>query len=122
MVKEDLILILKTFGFPVYLQGSLAADEPYPDSFFTFWNNETYDRSHFDDEPSSFVWDFTVYFYSKDPDKVNTIILQLREKLRENEWIIDGKGYDTPVDEPTHTGRAIDCLYIEKNTKESEGE
>lgn len=39
---EDLLIeILSSFNEPVRLQGSLLSDEPYPDSFFTFWNDES---------------------------------------------------------------------------------
>ena len=40
-MEDKLIEILEAFGVPVFLQGSLADDEPYPDSFFTFWNDDS---------------------------------------------------------------------------------
>lgn len=112
-MKEQLIEILSTFGFPVKLQGSIAQNEKYPDSFFTFWNNETYDGSHYSNLPISYVWNFTINFYSNNPALVNTTLLQARGLLKQNGWIVGGKGQDVPSDEPTHTGRSIDALYLE---------
>lgn len=114
-MKDELINLLKTFNYPVKLQGSLANNEAYPQSFFTYWNNETSDGNHYDNEPVSYVWDFTIYFYSTNPDLVNTVLLQAKALLKENGWIVGGKGYDVPSDEPTHTGRGMDALYVEKN-------
>lgn len=112
-MKEQLIVLLETFGFPVKLQGSLGKDEKYPESFFTFWNNETPEGNHYDNGPVSFIWSFTVYFYSTDPTTVNTKLLEARELLRANGWIVIGKGYDVPSDEPSHTGRGMDLIFIE---------
>ena len=104
-MKEQLIEILKTFGYIVRLQGSFTEDERYPDSFFTIWNNDTI----------AFIWNFTINFYSVDPVLVNTIPERVRSALRKDGWIVYGKGYDVPSDEPTHTGRALDAVYIESN-------
>ena len=114
-MKEQLIELLESFGFPVRLQGSLAKDEQYPDTFFTYWNNETYDGSHYDNDAIDYIWDFSVNFYSVNPALVNSIPLQAISLLKNNGWIISGRGYDVPTDEPTHTGRAFDALYIELN-------
>ena len=62
-----------------------------------------------------FIWDFTIYFYSTDPALVNTKIVDAKNLLKQNGWVVAGKGYDVPSDEPTHTGRAIDVLYKENN-------
>lgn len=113
-MKNELIGILNKYGYSVLLQGSLAADEQYPDSFFTFWNDETTDGAHYDNQPVSYIWNFTVYFYSTDPVKVNTVLRAAAKDLRAAGWIMSGVGYDVPTDEPTHTGRAIDITYIER--------
>lgn len=113
-MKDALIGLLETFGYPVRLQGSLAEDEAYPESFFTFWNNDTSDGSHYDNDAISCVWDFDVNFYSVDPELVNTALLRARKLLKDNGWIVSGKGYDVATDEPTHTGRQINAFYIER--------
>lgn len=114
-VKTTLIDLLKSFGYPVKLQGSLTENESYPNSFFTIWNNETNDGDHYDNNPINYIWDFTIYFYSIDPLLVNTVLLNAKTLLKNNGWIIGGKGYDVPSDEPSHTGRAMDALYQEIN-------
>ena len=112
-MKELLIQILESFGYPVKLQGSLGQDEKYPESFFTFWNNSANDGSHYDNDAINYIWDFTVYFYSTSPQLVNTVLLEAKKLLKQSGFIASGKGYDVPSDEPTHTGRAIDVLKIE---------
>lgn len=113
-MKDLLINTLETFGFPVKLQGSLTKDEKYPDSFFTFWNNDSFDYEHYDNKPIGYIWDFDINFYSIDPELVNKKLLDAIEKLRKNGFIISGQGYDVASDEPTHTGRGINALIKEK--------
>ena len=113
-MKDELIELLETFGYPVRLQGSLTEDDAYPQSFFTFWNNDSYDNSHYDNHAISYVWDFDVNFYSTDPTLVNTVLLSAKALLLSNGFIITGKGYDVASDEPTHTGRGIHALYVER--------
>ena len=113
-LKDALISLLETFGYPVRLQGSLAEDEQYPDSFFTFWNNDSSDGSHYDNDAVNYIWDFDVNFYSIDPALVNTVLLDARRLMKTNGWIMSGKGHDLASDEPTHTGRGINVKYIER--------
>ena len=112
-MKDLLIELLETFKYPVFLQGAMAEDEVYPDSFFTFWNNSSNDWHPYDNEPSGFVWDFDVNFYSIDPTLVNSMLEDVRTLLKANGFIISGKGYDLASDEPTHTGRGINARIIE---------
>ena len=113
-LKDELISLLETFGYPVRLQGSFAEDEQYPESFFTFWNNDSSDGSHYDNDAVSYIWDFDVNFYSIDPALVNTVLLDARRLMKTNGWIVSGKGHDLASDEPTHTGRGINVKYIER--------
>lgn len=114
-VKNNLIDVLSSFGYPVRLQGSLTESEKYPDSFFTIWNDDTSGGSFYDNDAIDFIWEYSVYFYSVDPALVNTVLLSVREQLKANGWIVIGKGYDVPTDQPSHTGRAFDVLFLEQN-------
>ena len=113
-MKNLLIEILETFKYPVFLQGSLAKDEPYPDSFFTFWNNSSDDQNHYDNDAVAYVWDFDVNFYSTDPTLVNTVLIEAKTLLKQNGFNVGGKGYDVASDEPTHTGRGINAKFLER--------
>ena len=114
-MRETLIELLNSFGFPVFLQGTLAKNEPYPASFFTIWNDQTTDLRHYNNDTIAFTWYFTVYFYSDDPELVNTMMGNVRTLLKSNGWNMDGVGYDAPTDEQTHTGRALEVFYNQKN-------
>lgn len=112
-MKDLLITTLEPLGYPIRLQGSLGENESYPESFFTFWNNDTPDGSHYDNEAMDYVWDFDLNFYSNDPELVNTVLLEGIKKLKEVGFVTRGKGHDVASDEPTHTGRGINVLIIE---------
>lgn len=112
-MEDNLIQILETLGYPVIRQGSLSPDEEYPDSFFTFWNNDSPDHAHYDNAEYGTEWDFDVNFYSTDPEKTYKVLADARIKLKQNKWIIPGKGYDVASDEVTHTGRGMRAFYLE---------
>lgn len=112
-MQNLLIKILETFKYPVFRQGSLNSNESYPDTFFTFWNNLTNNNSYYNNKTNNYVWDFDLNIYSTDPDKVNSLLIEAKEKLEKNNFIIDGKGHDIASDELTHTGRGINVKIIE---------
>lgn len=113
-MKDLLIEILESFGYPVIQQGTLSKDESYPDSFFTFWNNDSYDEAFYNNKETETVWDFDVNFYSTDPALVNSKLIEAKTKLKQQGFIVSGKGYDVASDEPTHTGRGINVLKEER--------
>jgi hypothetical protein len=113
-IKQLLIDTLSSFDYPIYQQGSMSNDEQYPDSFFTFFNNETNDDAFFDNQETMTIWDFDLNIYSIDPEVVNSALLEAKPLLKQAGFIVNGVGYDVLSDEPTHTGRGINILYIEK--------
>lgn len=109
---EDLLIsTLEVLGFPVKLQGSLLPDEPYPNSFFTFWNDSADGTSFYSNNEGAILWSYSLNFYSNDPLLVNTKLVEAKRLLRNAGFIVSGAGYDVPSDEATHTGRGISLLY-----------
>lgn len=117
-MKDELIEILETFGYPVIEQGTLGENEEYPNTFFTFWNDDSYDGSHYDNSAVSWVWQFDVNVYSTDPNKVNSLLLEAKAPLVAAGWIISGKGHNVASDVETHTGRGMTALFVERNKEE----
>lgn len=113
-MKELLVNELKKFGYPVFLQGSLNADDAYPETFITFWTNDSYDGSHYDNETVSWTWNYQVVLYSSDPALLNSKPNEIRTALKKAGFIPQGKGRDIPSDEPSHTGWVLEFLYLEK--------
>lgn len=117
-MKSELIKLLESFGFPVFLQGSLNSADDYPDSFFTFWNFETPEAAFYNNDANRAVWGFWVYFYSTDPHAVETVPENARQLMKQNGWIPQGKPQDVQTDVVTHTGAFFAAYKFENYTKE----
>ena len=112
---EDLLIeTLKTFGFPVILQGSLHENDPYPDEFFTFWNDDSNSEKFYDNIEHSVLYVYDVNFYSVDAANVYDVLREAKEKLKANGFIISGDGHSIGSDEPTHDGRGITVKYLRR--------
>lgn len=119
-MKSELIEILETFGFPVFLQGSLNPDDAYPDSFFTFWNFDTPETAFYDDDANRAVWGFWIYFYSADPMLVEQMPENARKLLKAAGWILQGKAQDIQTDKITHTGAFFTAYKFENYNNEED--
>lgn len=109
-IEGALISLLESFGFPVYRQGSVT--EGYPDNFFTFWEDEEIGNAYYDNLTVGVRYEYSVYFYSVDPDNTYSYINQARALLKQNGWVIPKRGYDVASDDQAHTGRGIDIIYL----------
>ena len=65
-MKQILLNVLNTFGYPVFLQGSLGENDPFPPAFFTFYINDSADIS-FDNTDEYCTYQMQVIFYANDP-------------------------------------------------------
>ena len=109
---EDLLIsTLEALGYPVRRQGSLLPDEPYPDHFFTFWNDSADGVSYYSNNEGAILWQYSLNFYSSDSTMVTAKLLEAKALLKAAGWIVNGAGYDIASDESTHTGRGITVLY-----------
>ena len=115
MLEQLIQLLEDTYGYPVYLQGSLSENTPYPDHFFTYWINDSDSDSHYDNDETAIVWDYDLNFYSNDPLKTHSMLLEVKALLKQNNFTVSGGGYSVMSDESTHTGRGINVLYREQN-------
>lgn len=110
---EDLLIEIlnNAFGFPVKKQGSFLIGEKYPDHFFTFWNDSADGEGYYSNNETAILWAYSLNFYSIDPLKVNSVLLEAKQHLKAAGWIVTGAGYDVMSDEPSHTGRGITIFY-----------
>lgn len=110
-VEEKLIDTLYGLCPIVLLQGSLLPNEPYPKEFFTFWNNSSESESYYDNKENAISYNYSVNFYSTDPERTYSIIRDAKKILCENGFVVPGDGYSVPSDEQSHTGRGINVKY-----------
>lgn len=112
-MKSLLIETLEGLGYPVYLQGTLAEDEPYPESFITFQTMGSPEQDFFDGVPHGTQWRFAVIFYTADPALMSTVPKQIYNSLKAAGFIPQGRGYDIPSDVTTHTGWVNEYQILE---------
>lgn len=111
-MEENLIELLQTLGYKAYRQGSIPENQAYPDTFFTFWNNETIEHSAFDNDTSIITYDYDVNVYSTDISVCVDLLEQARTLLKQNNWIITVISNDMASDEITHVGKGMRVLFL----------
>jgi hypothetical protein len=104
---------IATLNFPYFLQGTFSGAE-YPDSFITYIINSSDDRAHYDDNATSWTWNATVIFYTRDPELLATVPALIRSTLKNAGFIPTGKGYNIFSDDPNFTGWTNEYLFLDK--------
>lgn len=117
-MTDQLCEILESFGYPLYLHGTLEAGEAYPDSFFTYMNFSTPEAAFYDNAPNGAVWGYYVYFYSTDRLTAETVSEQARQALRDAGFTPNGRPIDARSDRETHTGRMFTVRGYESYKEE----
>lgn len=113
-MEDKLIELLQTLNYPVFRQGSLGLEEEYPDTFFTFWNNDESEIKAYDNQTATVGHNYDVNVYSNDANQTYSILREARALLKKNNFIILSRGHDVASDEESHTGRGMTILYIER--------
>lgn len=112
-MKDFLYSLLEVYGYPVILQGTMAEDEPYPESFITFQTLGSSDQDFFDGNPFGTQWRFYVVFYSSNPELITTMAKRIYTDLRSAGFVPQGKGHDILSDEPGWTGWVNEYYFLE---------
>lgn len=110
--------VLESFGYPLFLHGTLNDTDSFPDSFFTYFNSATPERMFYDNDAHEAVWTYQVYFYGTDRRTVETVIEQALVALKTEGFISNGKSIDCNSGKKTHTGRMITVRAIENYEQE----
>ena len=103
----------KGYEWPVIQQGSMEAGWTYPEHFFTFFNNDSFDLAFYDNDENRTVWDFDLNVYSIDPELANTVLREVKPMLKAQGFICAGAGYDVMSDHASHIGRGMNVKYLE---------
>ena len=121
MVVDKLIEVVSPLvDNKMYRQGSLTENDKYPELFATFWENESGDGNHYDNKiTASYDYNFDLNIYGSDVELVYETMEKAIFTLKENNFIVNGKGFDIASDEPNYIGRHIEVLYFEREEKEN---
>lgn len=114
-VKEKLITVLETFcPDNVFLQGTLNAEQDYPQKFVTFFITSTQLNAFYDNQENEVDFYISVIFYSNNPTEISTYAENIMRALFAEGFILENAGNDIISDVQTHTGWAMDLIYSKK--------
>lgn len=115
MVVDKLIQVVSPFvNGKVYRQGSFTEKDTYPSLFITFWENESSDGNHYNNqEVNGYKYDFDLNVYGNNTNQVYETMEKVILALKNNDFIVEGQGFDIGSDEPNYIGRHVQVYYID---------
>lgn len=111
---QELFELFEEIGLPYFRQGSLS-DEDYAPSFFTFWNVDTPQDSHYDNELHRFNEYVQVGFYTSDANLIYSQMDNFIERAKEKGFTIAGLPQDADADKKDYFGRVCYIRIPKKN-------
>lgn len=105
--------VFEDFDYPYARQGSYAVGAEIPESVFTFWNQSTPEGAFYDNEANKGIWTWYVYFYTRKPELLYSVMDEFIAKAKQLGFINDGRAEDIPADEPDYVGRFVRLKYVE---------
>lgn len=101
---QELFELFEEIGLPYFRQGSLS-DEDYQPEFFTFWNIDTPQDSHYDNQLHRYHEYIQVGYYTNDAAKVYSVMDNFIKKAKEKGFVIAGLPRDANADKDNYFGR-----------------
>ena len=115
MIIDELYNVLDAYGLPLYLQGTLGADEDYPDNFITYWIEDSKGNAFYDNDSNETDWSISIIYYTHDINSIKEFIPKLIDDLKINKFKVIGKGFFTPSDKPNCVGWILPAIYLKNN-------
>lgn len=114
MRHPDIVPLLESFNLPVFIQGDMPEDMPYPDLFITYTWFSSSDLWRFDNKATATQYTCQVTVYGNAPNNIDETVEALTDLLLKNGYSKSGGGRLIPSDEKTHLGWTNDYYYIVK--------
>lgn len=113
-VKDKLYDALLPLGYEIGRQGSYG-EQLLPDLFITYYVAGITDVRHYDNQPAMASWDIQVNVYTRDPAFLDTVPVQISERLLAAGFTRSGKGSDGGMDKDTgHYAWYMDFYFTER--------
>lgn len=97
-------------ALPVYIEGE--APELLPDEYFTVSEDYTSTAVNADNKAKSYLYEFTLKFYTTDTERLYSVMIEAIEHLRGKNYDVSGVGYHSPTYKDWYA-RAVDVEKIE---------
>ena len=108
----DIFKLLNSLNYPVFMQGSMSTDFPYPDRFITYYWFSSADIWRFNNEATATTYTCQVTIYAALPSLMDEVLAKVIDLLLKNGYTKSDGGRMVPSDEPSHIGWSIDFNYI----------
>lgn len=107
----DLRSDLQELNIPVYIEGD--APQTLPDEYFTVSEDYTGDNLNADNRTRELLYEFTLKFYTKNPQNLHEGLISAIKLLKRKDYIVSGVGYHNSTYQSTWFSRAVDVEKIE---------
>ena len=107
----DIIADLAELDIPAYHEGD--APETLPDEYFTVSEDYTSDNLNADNKTKEILWEFTLKWYTVNPQNVSVGLMNAIKLLKAKGYIISGVGYHNATFKETWFSRMVDVEKIE---------
>jgi hypothetical protein len=112
--RERLLNALTPLGFEVYLQGSLAADQPLPATFITYFVLDGSDQRFYDSQATLSFPIIQLVLYATKLSVLNTLPDLVSTQLKAHGFVREGRGRDMGY-EGHHYGWVMTLMTTERN-------
>lgn len=102
---------LQDLNIPVYTEGD--APSTLPNEYFTISEDSTSDNVSADNEPVSYLYEFSLKYYTTDATSLYTGLIKAMQLLKQKGYITSGVGYHNSTYHDKWFSRQADIKKIE---------